>query len=123
VDASAGTGGSITPDGAVSAGVRHRPGVRAVSAADCYSIADVAVDGGSIGAVTGYTFSNVHGDHTIAVRTFSLNGPYTIDASAGSAWLDLAGGEVFDACGADQPFTVSRSAERLLLDRGRRGRR
>jgi hypothetical protein len=32
-----------------------------VHADDCYSIADVAVDGGSVGAVAGYTFANVHG--------------------------------------------------------------
>jgi hypothetical protein len=32
----------------------------AVTTNDCYSIADVAVDGGSVGAVAGYTFTNVH---------------------------------------------------------------
>jgi hypothetical protein len=65
---------------------------------------DVAVDGSSIGAVTGYTFTNVHGAHTIAA-TFSLNGPYTIDASAGTGGTIAPSGAVSVACGADQAFT------------------
>jgi hypothetical protein len=88
IDASAGTGGTIAPSGAVSVVCGTDQGFSVV-AGDCYSIADVAVDGSSIGAVAGYTFTSVHGAHTIAA-TFSLNGPYTIDASAGTGRHDRA---------------------------------
>lgn len=37
-----------------------------------YHVADVLVDGVSVGAVTSYTFHGVHADHTISV-TFALN--------------------------------------------------
>jgi hypothetical protein len=105
IAASAGSGGSITPDGDVSVACGADQSF-AVAPNDCYSIADVTVDGGSIGAVAGYTFTNVHGTHTIAA-TFSLNGPYTIAASAGTGGTIAPAGEVFDACGASQEFTIT----------------
>jgi hypothetical protein len=97
-DASAGAGGTIVPAGAVSI-VCGTDQSFSVSPNDCYSIADVTVDGSSIGAVSGYTFANVHGTHTIAA-TFSLNGPYTIDASAGTGGSIVPSGAVSVACGA-----------------------
>jgi hypothetical protein len=69
VEASAGTGGSITPSGTVGVGCGSDQ-VFAVDADACYSIADVTVDGSSVGAVDGYTFTNVQGTHTIDA-TFS----------------------------------------------------
>src|SRR6185369_1994842 len=104
IDASAGSGGSIAPSGAVSV-VCGTDQSFTVTPDDCYSIADVAVDGGSVGAVGSYTFTNVHGGHTIAA-TFSLNGPYAIDASAGPGGTIVPSGAVSVACGADQAFTV-----------------
>ena len=43
-------------------------------------MADVLVDGVSVGAVTSYTFTDVTADHTIAA-SFAIN-TYTITASA-----------------------------------------
>src|SRR5439155_1486808 len=103
-DASAGAGGSIDPSGAVSVACGADQAF-AVIPSDCYSIADVAVDGGSVGAAGGYTFTNAHGVHTIEA-TFSLNGPYTIDASAGTGGTIAPSGAVSVACGADQAFAV-----------------
>ena len=40
------------------------------------------VDGGSVGAVTSYTFTNVTANHTIAA-SFAIN-TYTITATAGA---------------------------------------
>src|SRR5262249_26250166 len=37
-----------------------------ISANACFSIADVVVDGSSVGAVASYTFTNVTANHTIA---------------------------------------------------------
>ena len=53
-----------------------------------YHVQDVLVDGSSVGAVTTYTFSNVAANHTIAA-SFAIN-TYTIAASAGREWVDLA---------------------------------
>ena len=47
-----------------------------------YHVADVLVDGVSVGAVTSYTFTNVTANHTIAA-TFAID-TYTITASAGA---------------------------------------
>ena len=63
--ASAGTGGTITPTGTLP--VEFGASQAFVIAPDPgYAVADVLVDGGSVGAPTGYTFTNVHANHTIA---------------------------------------------------------
>jgi hypothetical protein len=62
--ASAGTGGSIDPVGNVV--VEYGENQNFVITADSgYEIADVLVDGVSVGAVPNYTFQNVVADHTI----------------------------------------------------------
>ncbi|MFO0585663.1 MAG: hypothetical protein U0229_25560 [Anaeromyxobacter sp.] len=77
ITASAGTGGSISPSGATS--VSHG-GSQAytITPSTGYDVADVLVDGGSIGAATGHTFSNVTAGHTIsasfALQTFVITG-------------------------------------------------
>jgi len=69
--ASAGTGGSINPGTVtVNAGASQ---TFTVAAASGYSLSAVMVDGASVGAVGSYTFSNVTGNHTIAV-TFAPGG-------------------------------------------------
>ena len=73
ITASAGQGGTITPSGVVqvSSGADQSfimtpdPG---------YHVADVLVDSASVGGVTGFTFHNVDGNHTIAAR-FELTPP------------------------------------------------
>jgi hypothetical protein len=63
--ASAGAGGSISPSGATV--VTHGQNQTYTITPDaCYTIADVLVDGVSVGAVSSYTFNNVSADHTIA---------------------------------------------------------
>ena len=57
-------------------GVHDRAGAR-------YHVDSLLVDGGSVGAVTSYTFTNVTADHTIHA-TFAID-TYTIMASAGAA--------------------------------------
>jgi hypothetical protein len=64
ISASAGSGGGISPAGEVTVS----PGSSATYAIQPnsgYHIADVKVDGNSIGAVASYTFQNVSADHTI----------------------------------------------------------
>ena len=65
ITATAGEGGSITPAGAVSV-KEGASQTFAIAAQEGYAIADVLVDGQSVGAVDSYTFENVTANHTIA---------------------------------------------------------
>jgi hypothetical protein len=62
--ASAGHGGSITPSAKVAIGFGLSK-MFAITPRGGYSIADVEVDGVSVGAVVTYMFSNLTSDHTI----------------------------------------------------------
>ena len=65
ITASAGQGGSITPSGAVSV---EKGGSQTftIKPSDNYEIADVKVDGQSVGKVETYTIGDVNENHTIA---------------------------------------------------------
>jgi len=65
ITASAGSGGSISPSGAVTinAGANQTFAILANSG---YKVTSVTVDGTSVGAQSSYTFSNVTASHTIA---------------------------------------------------------
>ena len=65
ITAAAGEGGSITPAGEVSV-KEGASQTFAIAASEGYAIADVLVDGQSVGAVDSYTFENVTANHTIA---------------------------------------------------------
>ena len=79
VTATAGSNGSISPSGAVL--VNHGANQTfTITPNGGYFIADVLVDGASVGAVTSYTFSNVTANHTISA-TFSQTF-YTLNISS-----------------------------------------
>ena len=66
IEATAGTGGSISPSGNVS--VREgRDQTFTITPDKGYAVANVKIDGKSIGAVKSYTFENVSRTHTIEV--------------------------------------------------------
>ena len=104
ISASAGAGGSISPDGAVGVNCGADQSFTITPDA-CYSIADVLVDGVSIGAAGSYTFTNVSANHTIDA-SFSLD-TYTITASAGAGGSISPSGAVAVNCGSDQTFTIT----------------
>jgi hypothetical protein len=72
ITASAVTGGVIDPLGEVTV-VNEEDQAFTITPDSSYAIADVLVDGASVGAVTIYTFTNVIADHTISA-TFELEG-------------------------------------------------
>ena len=83
ITATAGSNGTIDPSGAYSA--TQGDDVKFTFTPDSgYHVADVTVDGTSVGGVTSYTFTNVQAIHTIAV-TFApgAGSTYTITATAG----------------------------------------
>lgn len=66
IQATAGAGGSISPSGDVS--VREgRDQTFTITPDKSYAVANVKIDGKSIGAVKSYTFENVRSTHTIEV--------------------------------------------------------
>lgn len=81
ITATAGVNGSISPNGVtqVAAGATQTYNI---SPATCYSIADVLVNGVSVGAVSTFTFTDVNGDQTISA-TFILNAPIPAPMVAG----------------------------------------
>ena len=70
-----------------------------------YSIADVTVDGTSIGAVATYTFPALTAAHTIAA-TFVANA-YTITATAGNGGTISPAGASTVAYNGDKTYTIS----------------
>ena len=91
IKATAGTGGSISPSGNVS--VREGGDQTFTITPDKgYAVANVKIDGKSIGAVKSYTFENVRRTHTIEVIFMKANGnPQTgvfVDVATGSYYAD-----------------------------------
>jgi hypothetical protein len=114
ITASAGTGGTIDPDGAVVVDCGADQGF-AIAANPCYDIADVVVDGTThLGPVTNYTFYGVVADHTITA-SFVLK-TYTITASAGTGGTIDPDGAVVVNCGADQGFAIAAGPCYDILD-------
>ena len=77
ITASSGTGGTISPSGTTSVTYGSSK-TYTIQPKAGYEIADVLVDGKSVGAVTSYTFSNITQAHTIKA-TFRANGKIAID--------------------------------------------
>ena len=91
IKATAGAGGSISPSGNVS--VREgRDQTFTITPDKGYAVANVKIDGKSIGAVKSYTFENVRRTHTIEVIFMKANGnPQTgvfVDVATGSYYED-----------------------------------
>ena len=91
IKATAGTDGSISPSGDVS--VREgRDQAFTITPDKGYAVANVKIDGKSIGAVKSYTFENVRRTHTIEVIFMKANGtPQTgvfVDVATGSYYED-----------------------------------
>ena len=104
ITASAGAGGTISPNGGVSVAAGANQSFT-ISANACYTLTDVLVDGVSQGAITSYTFTNVQAAHTISA-SFTQNS-YTIAASAGANGGISPSGSVATACGTNKAFTIT----------------
>ncbi|MEL6823087.1 MAG: hypothetical protein AAFP70_15110, partial [Calditrichota bacterium] len=104
ITASSGANGSISPDGVVEVdlGLDRAFTMTPISG---YQVADVLVDGVSVGAVSSYTFSAVNSNHTISV-TFEPQ-TFQIDAIAGTGGSISPSGTVNITGGTDQLFTIT----------------
>jgi subtilisin-like proprotein convertase family protein len=83
ITASADTGGTIVPVGSVAVGQGWDRDFT-ITPSSGYSVADVLVDGTSVGAQTSYTFTNVTADHTISA-SFTSSSSNDGDGDSGSS--------------------------------------
>jgi hypothetical protein len=104
ITASAGANGSITPSGAAIVNYGTEPAFTIAPDAG-YHVADVLVDGASVGAVTAYAFEKVAALHTISA-SFAID-TYTITASAGANGSITPSGAAIVNYGADQEFAIT----------------
>ena len=118
INASAGANGTISPPGAVTvtAGAGQ---TFAITPAPGYTVSEVKVDGGSVGAVTSYGFGNVTANHTISASFAALSpSPNLVLA------LNAGGSEYTDGSGAryaaDQYFFGGASGKSNAAIKGTR---
>ena len=103
ITATAGTNGTITPSGTVTVNEGDNK-VFNISPAAGYNVADVLVDGSSVGAVASYTFSNVTADHTIAASFEAGTIPTTIIIDNRDAQTSQTG--TWPVSGAADPYSI-----------------
>ena len=112
ITATAGEGGSITPSGEVSV-KEGASQTFAIAAQEGYAIADVLVDGQSVGAVDSYTFENVTANHTIAAlftKTASdvqFDNDFESETFPGHGWT-------LQSTRSDSPYTWYQGTNRNL---------
>ncbi|MCG8701953.1 MAG: DUF1593 domain-containing protein, partial [Bacteroidales bacterium] len=116
IAASAGQGGKITPNGNVKVN-KGDDKTFTITANAGYEIADVTVNGTSIGAQASYTFTNVSSDQSISA-TFKVSNvvTYTITATAGANGSITPSGAVAVQEGKNQKFTISAAAGYKVKD-------
>jgi hypothetical protein len=104
ITASAGANGTIYPMG--DSYVSYGGSLTFTITPDAgYRIADVVVDGLSVGAVSTYTFTNVTATHTITA-SFAIN-TFTITATAGANGAITPPGSISVNYGTGQSFTIT----------------
>lgn len=103
--ASAGTGGTISPDGTTTVDEGSSQSYT-ISANTRYRVKSVTIDGVDQGAITSYTFSNVTSDHTIAV-VFETIPTYTITASVNTGGSITPSGTTTVLEGDSQTYNIS----------------
>ncbi|GFO60114.1 hypothetical protein GMST_24390 [Geomonas silvestris] len=101
--ASAGANGTVSPGD--SWAQYNTAQTISITPASGYQVANVTVDGKSVGAVTSYTFNNLNADHTVAA-TFG-NAGYTITASAGANGSITPAGTATVSSGSTPTYTVT----------------
>lgn len=118
ITASAGTNGSISPAGATTV-TEGGSMSYTITANAGYKIADVTVNGTSVGAVASYTFSSISADNTISA-TFAEQSvtpvDFTITASAGTNGTISPAGATTVTEGGSQSYTIAADAGYVIAD-------
>ncbi len=104
ITASADANGTITPSGSVAVPYGADQ-TFTITPHTGYHVADVLVDGASVGAVTTYTFTAVTAAHTISA-SFAI-ATFVINATAGANGAIAPAGDVIVNYGCDQTFAIT----------------
>jgi hypothetical protein len=104
ITATAGANGKIDPSGDVMVNSGAAKAFTITPVAN-YHVADVLVDGSSVGAVTSYTFANVKADHSVTA-SFAVD-TFTITPTAGLHGAISPTSPQTVAYGADQACTIA----------------
>ena len=113
INATAGANGAINPSGTVPLNFGDTPTFTFVPDVG-YHVADVLVDGSSIGAVPSYTFPAVVANHAISA-TFAIN-TYTITASSGGNGAVTPAGVTTVNYGSTPSYTITPNPGYHVLD-------
>lgn len=113
VTATAGENGSISPEGVTSAAYGTSLGY-AITPADGYHIADVLVDGSSVGQVGAYSFENISTWHTI-VASFEVDEVVIVDGGSSTDGEETVVEETTDNAAES---TVEETTEETAEDLG-----
>jgi ABC-type transporter MlaC component len=105
IASSAGSGGSISPSGSISV-ISGSNQTFTITPGTGYKIADVLVDGISVGVVTSYMFQNVTASHTISALFSATTSTFTITSSAGTGGNISPSGSISMNSGSDQTFNI-----------------
>src|SRR5205823_6044624 len=104
ITATSGSNGSVSPAGATP--VNYGGGQSyTINPSTGYHVSDVLVDGGSVGAVTSYDFTNISANHSISA-SFVIN-TYSITATAGSHGSIAPAGVTTINHGGSQSYTIT----------------
>lgn len=107
ITATAGNGGSISPQGSVQVNTGSDQSFTITPDAG-YEVIDVVVDGTSMGALSNYTFTAVSGNHSISASFSSVSGSsYILTASAGSGGAISPSGTTSVNAGGSQVFSIT----------------
>jgi len=118
ITASAGANGSISPSGAVPV-ASGGSATFTITPDAGYGVADVLVDGSSVGAVTSYSFNNVTSAHTIAASFVDATAPTVqVTGPAGGAVVIIGDNATLSWQASDN---VGVTAIDLLLSRSGSG--
>ena len=113
-----GAGGSIAPSGTMKVNCGESKHFT-ITADSGYHIADVTVNGKSVGAVSGYTLQNIT-ENTTIVASFARNSSgttrYTITASAGAGGKISPSGSVRVSRNSDKTFTITANEGYVISD-------
>ena len=104
ITASAGNGGTISPSGTATVS-RNSSKTFQITANTGWQIKSVLVDGNNVGAVSGYTFSSITGDHSITAQFERKS--FGITASCGTGGSISPSGTTQVLYGDSLAFTIT----------------
>ena len=113
ITATDGDNGSISPSGTVTVDEQSDRAFT-ITADSGYAIADVIVDGVSMGALESYTFESIDADHTITAN-FAIN-TYSITASAGANGSVSPSGTASIEHGGSATYTITPNSGYSIAD-------